>query len=127
MGIIYLEIKRIDNQINICSINVLFNKFPLLKKLISYFTRNLPKNQQSTIDLCLKLIVFGRRPNLLIFGDKYFKYSHKGIKTKGLALGGYESDLLVNLVVSCPSEKCNNQLREVQCKGIYMDNGLVAF
>ena len=30
-------------------------KFPLVKKSISYFTRKLPKNQQSTIELFLKI------------------------------------------------------------------------
>ena len=65
-------------------------KFPLVKKAISYFTRSLPKNQQSNVKLCLKLIAFGMSSTLLTFEDKYYEYGEKGIETKGLAIGGYE-------------------------------------
>ena len=65
-------------------------KFPLMKKAISYFTRNLPKIQQSTVKLCLKLIAFVMSSTLLTFEEKYYEYGEKGIKTKGLAIGGYE-------------------------------------
>ena len=51
------------NEFTIASIDAvsmyLSIKFPLLKKAISYFTRNLPKIQPSTVKLCLKLIAFG--------------------------------------------------------------------
>ena len=59
-------------------------KFPLTKKGISYFTRNLPKNQQSNIDLCLKLIAFGMISTQLKFGETYFEYGAKGIEKKFL-------------------------------------------
>ena len=102
-------------------------KFTLVKKAISFFTRNLPKNQQYTIILCLKLIVFGMSSTLLTFGAKYFDYDEKGIETKGLAIGGYKSAFLEDLVASYLCEKYNNQFREVPQKGIYRDNGLLVF
>ena len=49
-----LEIK----EINFLSIDAVAMypsmNFPLVKKSISYFTRNLPKNHQSTIKLCFR-------------------------------------------------------------------------
>ena len=75
-------------------------KFPLVKKAISYFTRSLPKNHQSNIKLCLKLIAFGISSTLLTFEDKYYEYGEKGIETKGLAIGGYEPAFLADLVAS---------------------------
>ena len=70
--------------------------FSLLKRTISYFTRKLPKSHQSTVKLYLNLIAFGMSSTLLIFEEKYYEYSDKGIKTKGLAIGGYESSFLRN-------------------------------
>ena len=102
-------------------------KFPLVKKAISYFTRNLPKSQKSNVKLCLELIAFGVSSTLLIFEDKYYEYGEKGIETKGLAIGGYESAFLADLVASYLFEKCSNQFKEVLWKGIYRDNGLLVF
>ena len=73
-------------------------KFHLIKKSISYFKRNLPKNQQYSIDLCLKLIGFGMRSTLLISGERYFEHCEKGIETKVPEIGGYESDFILGLL-----------------------------
>ena len=48
-------------------------------------------------------------------------------KTKGLAIGGYASAFLADLVASYLFEKCNNQFKEVLWKGIYRDDGLLVF
>ena len=64
-------------------------KFPLVNTAISYFTRNLPNNQQYTITLCLKLVLFGTSSTLLTFRYKYFEYGDKVIETKGLEIGRY--------------------------------------
>ena len=50
---------------------------------------------------------------LLTFEDKYYEYGEKGIETKSLAIGGYESAFLEDLVASYLFEKCNNQFKEV--------------
>ena len=102
-------------------------KFPLVKKAISYFTRNLPKSQQSNVKLFLKLIAFGLSSTLLTFEDKYYEYGEKGIKTKCLAIGRYESDFLADLVASYLFKKCRNQFKEVLWKGIYRDDVLLVF
>ena len=105
------------NEVTIASIDAVAIypsiKFTLVKKAISYFTRNLPKSQQPTVKLCLKLIAFGMSSTLLKFEEKYYEYGEKGIKTKGLAIGGYESAFLADLVASYLFKKCNNQFKEV--------------
>ena len=83
-------------------------KLALVKKSISLFTRNLRKSQQSTVQLCLKLIAFGTSSTLVAFGEKYFDYCEKGIRTKVLAIGGYKSAFIAELVASYPFEKFNN-------------------
>ena len=98
-----------------------------MKKLITYFTRNLPRKQQSSINLCLKLIAFGVISTLLTFGRKSFEYGEKGILKKGLTIVGYESDFLADLVASYLFDHCNNHFKEVLWKGIYVHDGLLVF
>ena len=86
-------------------------KFPLVKKAISYFTRNLPKSQQSTAKLCLKIIAFGGSYTLLAFEEKYYEYGEKGIETKGLEIGRHESYFLVDLVASYLFKKRSNKFK----------------
>ena len=57
-------------------------KFPQVKKAISYFTRKLPKNQKSTIKLCLKLIAFSMSSTLLAFGCNTLNTVRKVSKQK---------------------------------------------
>ena len=64
---------------------------------------------------------------LLTFEDKYYEYGEKGIETKGLAIGGYESTFLADLVASYLFEKFSNKIKEVLWKGIYRDDGLLVF
>ena len=78
--------------INKCSSNVTLDTFSLVKKEISYSTINLLKNIRSTVQLSLKLIMFGMSSTLLTFGEKYLEYGEKGIESKGLAIGPYKSD-----------------------------------
>ena len=46
---------------------------------------------------------------------------------KDLAIGGYKSAFLADLVASYLFKKCSNQSKEVLWKGIYRDNGLLVF
>ena len=50
---------------------------------------------------------------LLTFEEKYFEYGEKRIKTKGLAIGLYESAFIADLVASYLFKKFNNQSKEV--------------
>ena len=119
------------NEVTIASIDAVEMypsiTFTLAKKAISYFTRNLPKSKTSTVKLCLKLIAFGMSSTVLTFKEKYFEYGEKGIKTKGLAIGGYELAFLENLLASYLIEECNNQFKEILLKEIYRDHELLVF
>ena len=44
---------------------------------------------------------------LLTFEDKYYEYDEKGIETKGLAIGGYESAFLADFVAFFEQVRCN--------------------
>ena len=52
------------------------------ERLISYVTGNLTKKQQFTIEMGLKLILFGISSTLLMFGGEKIKYGKKGIGKK---------------------------------------------
>ena len=79
------------------------------------------------ITLCLRLIGFGMSSTLLNFQDKYYEYGDEGLETNGLAIEGYESAFLADLVASCLLEVTNNQFKEVLWRGIYIDSGLLVF
>ena len=111
MGYSELEKKRSGNCLNICSSNVPFNGISSSEESNFIFHKNLPKSQQSTVKLCLKLSAFGMISSLLTFEEKYYEYGEKGIETKGLAIGGYESAFLADLVASYMFEKCSNQFK----------------
>ena len=102
-------------------------KFPLVKKAIPFYTRNLPKNEMTKINLCLRLIGFGMSSTLLSFQEKYYEYGDEGLETKGLAIGGYESALLADLVDYYLLEVTNNQFKQVTWRGIYRDDGFLVF
>ena len=71
-----------------------------MKKAIQFYTKDLPKLELIKIKLCLKLIGFGMGSTLLNFQDKYYQYGDEGLETKWLAIGGYESAFLADLVAS---------------------------
>ena len=56
--------------------------------------------------------------NLLNFQEKYYEYEEDGLETKGLAIGGYESVLLADLVASYLLEVTINQFKEVLLRDI---------
>ena len=91
-----------------------------MKKATSYFTRNLPKSQKSTVNLCLKLIAFGMTSTLLTFEEKYFEYGEKGIRTTGLETVGYKSAFLADLVASQLFKNATINSRKSYIKG-YID------
>ena len=54
-------------------------------------------------------------------------YMVRNVLKKGLAIIGYESAFLADLVASYLFVKCSNQFKEVLWKGIYRDDGLLVF
>ena len=75
-------------------------KLSTIKKAIWLFARKLTVATKKTINLCLELIIFGMSSTLISFNIEYYEY-HSGEKEQqGLAIGGYESALLSDLVAS---------------------------
>ena len=74
-------------------------KFPLAKKGSPFYKKNLLKHAMIKIDLFLRLIGFGMSSTFLIFKTS-IKSMQRKVKKKGLAIGGYESAFLEDLVSS---------------------------
>ena len=101
--------------------------FPLVKKSIQFYTKNLPKYAMTKINLCLRLVRFGMSSTLLDFQDKYYEYIDEGLNTKVLVIGCYESAFLAELVASYLLEVTNIQFEEVLWRVIYIDYRLLVF
>ena len=68
------------------------------------------------------------KSNILTFRDKYYEYGRSEDKeNKGLAIGGYESAFLADLVVSYIMEKTKGHFKKSKFRGIYRDDGIVAW
>ena len=46
---------------------------------------------------------------LLNFQDKYYEYGYEGLETKGFAIGGYASNVLMDMMDSYLLEVTNNK------------------
>ena len=64
---------------------------------------------------------------LTYFNGKYYKYHSSNKKEQGLAIGGYESVFLSDLVTSYIFEKSKTLLNRTTYHGIYQYDGLVVF
>ena len=126
-----LEKLKIDeNKVKIASIEVV-NMYPsvrlsLIKRAVKYFTLKCDPETKQSIKLCLKLIEFGMNSTLITFRGKYYEYSGAGDATdKGLAIGGYESAFLADLVASYLFEKTKRHFAYAIYNGIYRDDGFL--
>mmetsp|Transcript_59900 Transcript_59900/g.71327 ORF Transcript_59900/g.71327 Transcript_59900/m.71327 type:complete len:290 (-) Transcript_59900:549-1418(-) len=101
-------------------------KFSLIKKSVNFFLRNFPVKGRGTLNTCLKLIEFGMSSMLLSFHNKYYQY-HCGDKDgeRGLAIGGFESAFLADLVACYLLEAMIDLFGdEHPFKGMYRDDGI---
>ena len=74
------------------------------------------------------MINFGMASCFIFFNGKYFKYPCKGNNNnKGLAIGGYESAFLADLVASYLLEKTKKIFTNTHYHRIYLNDGFVAF
>ena len=64
---------------------------------------------------------------LISFDGEYYEYHGVEREEQGLAIGGYESDFLADLVASYLFEKASPIFRPTIYHGIYRDDGLVVF
>ena len=80
-------------------------KLTTIRKSVRYFSRKLTKETKKTINLCLELIHFGMSSTLICFGVEYYTYHGGEREEQWLAIGGYKSDFLSDLVASYIFEK----------------------
>ena len=75
-------------------------KLSTIKKSMRFFAIKLTAATNKTINLCLELIRFGIRSTLITFDREYYEYKRGKKEEQGLAICGYELDLLSDLVAS---------------------------
>ena len=90
-----------------------------------YFARKLTRDTKKTINLCLDLIHFGTSSTLISFNGNYYEYHGGEREEQVLAIGGYESDFLADLVAYYLFEKDKLNFCPEIYHGIYQDDGLV--
>ena len=102
-------------------------KLETIKKAVIFFARKLTSEVKKTINLCLDLIQFGMSSTLISFDGEYYEYHGREREEQRLAIGGYESVFLADLVASYLFEKASPIFRPTIYLGIYRDDGLVVF
>ena len=66
--------------------------------------------------------------SLLTFRNKYYKYNGgASVDEKGLAIGGYESAFLVDLVAAYLFDLCSDNFNITKFYSIYRDDGIIVF
>ena len=80
-------------------------KLTTTRKAVKYFARKLTKETKKTINLCLELIRLGMSSTLISFNGEYYEYRGVEREEQELAIGGYESAFLADLVASYLFEK----------------------
>ena len=102
-------------------------KLATINKAVIFFARKLTSEVKKTINLCLDLIQFGMSSTLISFDGEYYEYHGGEREEQELAIGGYESTFLADLVASYLFEKASPIFRPTIYHGIYRDDGLVVF
>ena len=98
------EKKLAREEVTIASVEAI-NMYPSIKlakikKAVRFFARRITTETKKTINLFLELIRFGMSSTLICFDGEYYEYHGGEKEEQGLAVGGYESALLSDLVVS---------------------------
>ena len=109
-----------------------FNMYPSTKlakirKLVRFFSRGLTAATKNKINLYLDLIHFGMSSTLISFDREYYRYHVGYKKEQELAIGGYESAFLVDLVAYYLFGKSKHLLNQNIYHCIYRDAVLVVF
>ena len=102
-------------------------KLATIRKAVRFFSRRLTAATKNTINLDLDLVRFGVSSTLISFEGGYYEYHGGDNKDQGLAIWGYESAFLSNLVVSYLFEKSKNLLNRTTYQVIYYDRGLLVY
>eukprot|EP00957_Ditylum_brightwellii_P023314 1759875-Ditylum_brightwellii.AAC.1 len=104
----------------------------LIWKALDYYRHKLAASARKQVHKCMEIVKFGIRSTLIYFQDKYYKYSRVADITTsgkciGLAIGGYKSAILIDLVASYLLTMTAEHFTDTIICGIYRDNGLVVF
>ena len=102
-------------------------KLSTIRNVVRFFARKITAETKKTINLCLELIRFGMSSTLISFDAEYYKYHSGEREEQGLAIGGYESEFLADLVASYLFEKSKANFHPITYHGIYIYDGLVVF
>ena len=102
-------------------------KILTIKKVVRLFARKLTAATKKTINLCLELIRFWMSSTLTSFNGKYYKYHVREREEQGLAICGFESEFLDDLVASYLFEKSKSNFHPTIYHEIYSDYGLLVF
>ena len=94
-------------------------KLATIKKAVRFFARKLTGEVKKKINLFLDLIQFGMSSNFISFNREYYEYHVGEREEQGLAIGGYESAFLADLVASYLFEKTSQIFRPTIYHGIY--------
>lgn len=65
---------------------------------------------------------------IIPFGKKYYEHGvHEDLFEQSLAIGGYESGWLLDLIASYILDKAQDRFANTHFCGMYRDDGIVAF
>ena len=102
-------------------------KLATIRKAVRFFARKLNRETKKTINLFLELIHFRMISTLISFDGDYYKCHGGEREEQGLAIGGYESAFLADLVASYLFEKSKLNFRPTIYHGIYRYDSMVVF
>jgi len=103
-------------------------RLKLVRKAVCHFSKNLPEEDQITIEHCLDLIEFGMQSTLLAFVDKCCEHDgDRDPEEKGLTIGGCESAWLADLVGAYILDNTKSHFRKTKCCGLCRDDGMAVF
>ena len=98
----------------------------MIQKVIAYFARNLPNEDNETISTCLEMVRFGMSHTLVQFQGRYFEVGgNESTWERGLTIGGYESAWFGDVVAAFLLETSHHCFQDAIYHGIYRDGGLL--
>eukprot|EP00957_Ditylum_brightwellii_P084787 6447175-Ditylum_brightwellii.AAC.1 len=106
-------------------------RLKLIRKALTYYSRDLSKENKTTINNCLDLIKFRMRNMLVQYHSKYYAYKGTakgqimGDEDVALAISAYEAAFCANVVASYVFKMMEVMFMQTQYRGIYRDNGIV--
>ena len=80
-------------------------KLAMIRKAVIYFARKLTRETKKTINLFLDLTHFRMSYTFISFDSDYYEYRGGKREEQGLAIGGYESVFLADLMALTFSKK----------------------